>query len=65
MDHIRRGFQAQLERGRATGQFRTDVSAEVQATHLLLVFEGLLVLARSGATDLMESVDLSLACLCA
>ena len=63
MDRIRRGFQMQIERGRATGQIRTDVSAEVQATQLLLVFEGLLVLARSGASDLMESVDLSLACL--
>jgi AcrR family transcriptional regulator len=63
MDHIRDGFQTQIERGRATGQIRTDVSASVQATHLLLVFEGLLVLARSGATDLMGSVDLSLACL--
>ena len=63
MDHIRRAFQAQIERGRATGQVRTDVSSEVQATQLLMVFEGLLVLARSGATDLMDSVDLSLACL--
>ena len=61
MEHIRRGFQAQIERGKATGQCRTDVGAEVQATHLLLVFEGLLVLARSGTSDLMDSVDLSLA----
>jgi AcrR family transcriptional regulator len=63
MDAIRRGFQAQIERGREAGQIRTDVSAEVLATHLLVVFEGLLVLARSGATDLMDSVDLSLASL--
>ena len=63
MDHIRSGLQTQIERGRATGLIRTDVSAAVQATHLLLVFEGLLVLARSGAVDLMDSVDLSLACL--
>ena len=56
-------FQTQIERGRAAGLIRTDVSAAVQATHLLLVFEGLLVLARSGAVDLMDSVDLSLACL--
>jgi len=56
MEQIRCGFQTQIERGRASGQIRTDVSAQVQATHLLLMFEGLLVLARSGATDLMESV---------
>jgi AcrR family transcriptional regulator len=65
MDQIRGGFQVQVERGAATGQFRSDVDAEVQATHLLLVFEGLLVLARSGATDLMDSVDLGLASLSA
>ena len=63
MSRIRSGFRTQIERGRATGQFRADVSADVQATHLLLVFEGLLVLARSGSTDLMDSVDVSLACL--
>ena len=63
MDRIRHGFLRQVERGRATGQFRTDVSAEAQATHLLLVFEGLLVLARAGAPDLMDGVDLSLECL--
>jgi len=63
MDHIRCGFRTQIERGRVTGQIRTDVSAEVQATHLLLMFEGLLVLARSGATDLMDSVDVGLASL--
>ena len=63
MDHIRRGFQTQIERGRLAGQFRTDVGTEVQATHLLLLFEGLLVLARSGVTDVMDSVDLSLASL--
>jgi hypothetical protein len=60
MDTLRRGFATQIERGRATGQIRTDVSAEAQATHLLLVFEGLLVLARSGETDLLDGVDLSL-----
>jgi len=63
MDRIRDGFQTQIERGQAAGRFRTDVSAGVQATHLLLVFEGLLVLARSGSTGLLDSVDLSLASL--
>ena len=63
MDRIRRGFQAQIERGQATGRIRTDVSAEVQAKHLLLVFEGLLVLARAGSTDVLDSVELGLACL--
>ena len=63
MEDIRRAFRAQIERGKATGQFHTDVGAEVQATYLLLVFEGLLVLARSGTSDLMDSVDLSLASL--
>jgi TetR/AcrR family transcriptional regulator, transcriptional repressor for nem operon len=63
MDRIRSGFRTQIERGQATGQIRTDVSVEVQATQLLLMFEGLLVLARSGATDLMDSVDVSLASL--
>jgi len=64
LDHIRSGFKAHVERARATGRIRTDASADVQATHLLLLFEGLLVLARSGATDLMNSVDLSLESLC-
>jgi len=63
MDRIRRGFQAQIERGQATGRIRTDISAEVQAKHLLLVFEGLLVLARAGSTDVLDSVELGLACL--
>ena len=64
MDRIRSGFRTQIERGQATGQIRTDVSVEVQATQLLLMFEGLLVLARSGATDLMGSVEASLSSLC-
>ena len=64
MDRIRSGFRAQIERGHATGQIRTGVSVEVQATQLLLMFEGLLVLARSGATDLMGSVEVSLSSLC-
>jgi len=63
IDRIRSGFKAQIERGRANGQIRTDTGADVQATHLLLLFEGLLVLARSGATDVMNSVDLSLSAL--
>lgn len=63
MDRIRSGFRTQIERGQATGQIRTDVSVEVQATQLLLMFEGLLVLARSGATDLMDSVHVGLASL--
>jgi AcrR family transcriptional regulator len=63
LDRIRSGFKAQIERGRATGQIRTDASADVQATHLMLLFEGLIVLARSGETDLMNSVDLSLSAL--
>jgi TetR/AcrR family transcriptional repressor of nem operon len=63
MDRIRSGFRTQIERGRATGQIRTDVSLEVLATQLLLMFEGFLVLARSGHTDLMDSVDVSLASL--
>jgi TetR/AcrR family transcriptional repressor of nem operon len=60
MDRIRLGFQTQIERGRSTGQIRTDVSAQMQATLLLLLFEGLLVLARSGATGLLEGVDVGL-----
>lgn len=63
MDRIRSGFRTQIERGQAAGQIRTDVSVDVQATQLLLMFEGLLVLARSGATDLMDSVEVSLASL--
>jgi TetR/AcrR family transcriptional repressor of nem operon len=63
MDRIRSGFITEMERGRATGQIPTDSSADVPATHLLLPFEGPLVLARSGATDLMNGVDLSLSAL--
>ena len=60
---IRSAFQTQIERGQSTGQFRTDVSAATLAEHLLLVFEGLLVMGRSGATDLLGGVDLALTCL--
>ena len=63
MARIRDAFRSQLERGRATGQIRTDIGVDAQATHLLLVFEGLLVLARSGAGNLMNGVDLSLSAL--
>jgi AcrR family transcriptional regulator len=63
MDRIRVGFRTQIERGQSSGRIRGDLSADVQAAYLLLVFEGLLVMARSGATDLMDSVDLSLASL--
>ena len=65
MDRIRLGFRRQIERGQSSGMIREDVSADVQAAHLLLVFEGLLVMARSGATDLMDGVELSLAGLAA
>jgi len=65
MDRIRRGFQTQIELGQASGQIRSDISAEAQASHLLLLFEGVLVLARSGATDAMDGVDLGLMSLCA
>jgi TetR/AcrR family transcriptional regulator, transcriptional repressor for nem operon len=60
MDRIRRGFETQIARGQRTGQIRTDIGADAQAAHLLLVFEGLLVLARAGAPDPMAGVDLSL-----
>jgi TetR/AcrR family transcriptional repressor of nem operon len=63
MDRIRSGLRTQIERGQAIGQIRSDVSPEVQATQLLLLFEGLLVLARSGATGLLDAVDVSLASL--
>jgi len=63
LEKIRSGFRTQIERGRATGQFRTDVSAETLSAHLLLVFEGLLVMGRSGATDLLPGIDVALSCL--
>ena len=64
MDRIRGAFQTQIERGQASGQIRTDVSAETQAMHLMLLLEGLLVLGRSGSTDVLDGVDLGLASLC-
>jgi len=64
MDRIRVAFQTQIERGQASGQIRTDVSAETQAMHLMLLLEGLLVLGRSGSTDVLDGVDLGLASLC-
>ncbi|MEI6361805.1 MAG: TetR/AcrR family transcriptional regulator [Actinomycetes bacterium] len=60
MDRIRAGFQTTIERGQTTGQIRTDVSAATQAMHLMLVLEGLLVLGRSGSTDVVEGVQLAL-----
>ena len=64
MDRIRVAFQTQIERGQASGQIRTDVSAETQAMHLMLLLEGLLVLGRSGSTDVLDGVDLGLSSLC-
>jgi TetR/AcrR family transcriptional repressor of nem operon len=63
MDRIRAGFQTQIERGQASGHIRSDVSAETQATHLMLVLEGLLVLGRSGSTDVLDGVEFGLASL--
>ena len=63
LEVIRSALRVQVERAQAAGQVRTDVDSAVLATSLLLAFEGLLVLARSGAGDLRAGIDATLASL--
>lgn len=52
---IETAFRRQVERAMRAGQIDADPEAAAKA--LLLSFQGLLVLARSGASDLQASID--------
>jgi len=54
---VETAFRRQIDRARTAGQIRPDADVEGLATSLLLAFEGLLVLARSGAPDLERGID--------
>ena len=49
-------FRRQLERAQQAGQLRADTDPEILARVLLLSFQGLLVLARSGEPDLSGTI---------
>lgn len=54
---IRAAFTTQLSRAVDAGQLSSKTDPEVTARALLLSFEGLLALARSGAPDLLAAID--------
>jgi AcrR family transcriptional regulator len=54
---IEAAFAEQVERAIAAGQLGTDTSSAASAKALMLSFQGLLVLARSGASDLRANID--------
>ena len=57
MGIVEQAFLDQVRRAGADGRLARDVDAVTTATGLLMAFEGLLVLARSGRTDLSVVVD--------
>ncbi len=54
---IETAFHHQIEQATEAGQVDTDTDPEAVAKALMLSFQGLLVLARSGAGDLLASID--------
>jgi TetR/AcrR family transcriptional regulator, transcriptional repressor for nem operon len=62
---IESAFRTQVERARAGGQLRADIDVDATATALLVAFEGVLVLARSGVPGLPASIDATFATLAA
>jgi TetR/AcrR family transcriptional repressor of nem operon len=54
---IEDGFRRTLRRAQHTGQLTGDADVDTLATNLLMAFEGLLVLARSGHRALPGSVE--------
>jgi len=57
LDSVEQAFRRQLTRAQGSGQLSSDADVHAMATSLLLAFEGLLVLARSGHSGLHTSVD--------
>lgn len=64
-DAIESAFRTQIERAQASGQLRDDVDVDATAMGLLVSFEGVLVLARSGADGLLAGTDVTFAALAA
>jgi hypothetical protein len=62
-DAIESAFRVQIERAKATGQLNAELDVEAAATFLLMSFEGVLVLARSGAGGLAAGIDATFAAL--
>ena len=54
---IEAALAVQIERAIAAGQLATDTDAGASAKALMLSFQGLLVLASSGASDLRANID--------
>jgi TetR/AcrR family transcriptional repressor of nem operon len=54
---IEAAFGEQIERAIAAGQLGTDTDAAASARALMLSFQGLLVLARSGASNLRANIE--------
>ncbi len=57
---IQSGFRRQLEQARAVGQLDHRVDVDAGAAALLMSFQGLLVLARSGTGDLSAGIEATL-----
>ena len=64
-DAIREAFEAQLRRAVEAGELAPDADCTALAASLLLTYQGLLVLARTGATGLDAGVDATFAALAA
>lgn len=56
-DAIESAFHTEVERAQAMGRIRSDIDAAALAAALLVSFEGLLVMARSGAGGLTAGID--------
>jgi hypothetical protein len=56
-DAIEAAFRRQIQRAIVAGLLDVDTDAAATAKSLMLSFQGLLVLARSGAPDLELSID--------
>jgi TetR/AcrR family transcriptional repressor of nem operon len=63
-DVIRDGLRDALRRAQTQGQIADRIDCDITAASLLLSFEGLLVLARSGAPGLRAAIDTTLATHC-
>lgn len=60
LEEIRAAFRRTLVRARDLGQLPADLDADATAVALLVTFEGLLVLARNGRSDLGSAIDAAL-----
>jgi TetR/AcrR family transcriptional repressor of nem operon len=57
LNAIEGSFREQIERAKGAGQLSADIDTNAVAKALLMSFQGLLVMARSGVINLQDSID--------